>query len=394
MNKEKKYKVLYTPGWFPTRENPNSAIFVKEHIKAIALYNDVIILYLSPENIKGFLYLNLLENYLPGVKTFELRINKNLPSFIRKILSLIGLILVIRRIIKNNRIDLINTCSILSIGGISAFLASKIFRLPLITNEHWSGYIRKNPILMKLIIKTLGKILLKNANIVCPVSYRLANAIKSLGIKEEKILVIPNVVETSMIKFKRTTLQENDKAHKNILFIGLNFRIKGLDFILDALEMLKRKRNDFLLEVIGGVNKNELCFYKKVVENKGLSNNVLFLGVKTKEEVSEHIEKCDFGVQPSLYETFGVSILEFLGKGKPVITSDISPINELVPKSCGILIPPKDVKALSNAIDTMLDNYHAYPAQEMIEYVKNNFSHERVGMLFTKVYSLINQRRI
>jgi len=80
--------------------------------------------------------------------------------------------------------------------------------------------------------------------------------------------------------------------------------------------------------------------------------------------------------------------LEFLGKGKPVISSDIPPINELIPEKYGILVPPRDVEALSKAIDIMLDSYYSYPSLEMIKYIRDNFSYESIGHLFDEVYSM------
>jgi glycosyltransferase involved in cell wall biosynthesis len=384
MNKKISYKILYIPGWFPTKENPYSAVFVKKHVRAIALYNKVILVYASSGKVEKILKINHL-NGDDNIETFEIIVNKRIPSFVNKMIKMLGVIFTSIKVIIKNEVDLINTCSILSIVGISAFIISKISKLPIITNEHWSGYIRKNPVVRRVIIKTLGKFLLRNVNMVCPVSNYMANAINLLGVNREKIFVIPNVVEISFNRLNKADYKEI----KILLFIGLNFKVKGLHFLLNALRLLKSRRSDFLLEVIGGIDAEELQCYKQMTKDMGLENNVLFLGVKTENEICKYIERCDFGVQPSLYETFGISVLEFIGNGKPVITTDIPPINELVPRNYGIFVPPGDIESLSNAINIMLDTYYKFPTLEMVNYVKNHFSYESIGTLFTKVYSLI-----
>ena len=40
-----KLKILHIAGWYPSKDNPVAGIFVREHVKATALYNDVVVLY-------------------------------------------------------------------------------------------------------------------------------------------------------------------------------------------------------------------------------------------------------------------------------------------------------------------------------------------------------------
>ncbi len=386
INKKSKFKVMYIAGWYPSQDNPNAGIFVKEHVKSIALYNEVTVLYASSRRIKGLIKINNIKDNIENLEEFELCINSVLPSPIVKFLKLAGIVYLAINLVRNGyKPDLINICSIFSVVGVAGFLVSKFFNLPVITNEHWSGYMRKNPLFLNIAIKTLGSFLLKKVTIICPVSNYLGNALISLGIKKEKIFVIPNVVKSSYFQMRN---KEVINSRKVLLFIGLGFGVKGLYYLLDALRLVKTKRNDFFLEVIGGINTEELYSYKEIVKNLGLEEHISFLGVKTREEIDRYMEECDFGVQPSLFETFGISILEFLGKGKPVISSDIPPINELIPEKYGILVPPRDVEALSKAIDIMLDSYYSYPSLEMIKYIRDNFSYESIGHLFDEVYSM------
>jgi glycosyltransferase involved in cell wall biosynthesis len=96
--------------------------------------------------------------------------------------------------------------------------------------------------------------------------------------------------------------------------------------------------------------------------------------------------QCDFYVQFSLYETFGVTLIEAMACGKPVVATDLPAMREKINDSRGILVPPRNVDALARALDVMLDHYPEYSADEIAQYVQNNYSYETVGLKLTKIY--------
>lgn len=75
--------------------------------------------------------------------------------------------------------------------------------------------------------------------------------------------------------------------------------------------------------------------------------------------------------------------------GKLVIgTSDGGP-REIINKDIGILVPPKDIEALVDAIGYMLDNYQNYSSAKISRYAKDNFSYEVVGKKLDEIYRRI-----
>ena len=76
---------------------------------------------------------------------------------------------------------------------------------------------------------------------------------------------------------------------------------------------------------------------------------VRYLGVCSDDHLQSAYRNCDVVVLPSLYEGFGLSLLEGLAAGKPVITSDVSSMPEIA-GSAGILIQPGDLSGLAAAI--------------------------------------------
>ena len=59
----------------------------------------------------------------------------------------------------------------------------------------------------------------------------------------------------------------------------------------------------------------------------------------------------------------------------------------IINKENGILVPPKDVKALREAIEYMLDNYQNYSPEKIAQYARERFSYEVVGEMLDEVYT-------
>ena len=228
---------------------------------------------------------------------------------------------------------------------------------------------------------------MNRAKVILPVSKDLENAIKSYGIKN-KFEVVPNVVNNKMFY---PSLQKANNKIKKMLFVALLSPIKGVLYLLQALTQLKQIRQDFVLDIVGdGPNREE---YEKLSKELGLEEMVKFHGLKTKLEIAEFMRNSDFFVQPSLCETFGVVYIEAMACGNPIIASQHSVLQEKINKEIGILIPPKNIKALSDAIDYMLDHCQEYSSEKISRYAKENFSYEVVGKKIGEIYKVILERR-
>lgn len=121
----------------------------------------------------------------------------------------------------------------------------------------------------------------------------------------------------------------------------------------------------------------------------GLDKVVKFHRLKLKSEVAEFMRKCNFFIQPSLYEPFGVVYIEAMACGKPIVATRLPVLQEKINSDVGILVPPKDIETLTNTIDYMLDNYQNYSSAKISQYAKENFSYEVVGKKLDEIYRKI-----
>lgn len=380
----KKLKVLFITSWYPTPESPVNGTFVREHAKAVSLYNEVVVLHLDEysQKVKG-LY-GFQEKEIEGIRTIRLNYRRFPVPFIKQCAYfnyICTAILAFRKIVKSGfKPDIIHANVYTS--GVPAVIIGKIFKVPVLITEHFSAFPRQ--ILSKGEIKK-AKFAFERAQYVLPVSKSLQEAIEFYGIKA-KFEVMPNVVDTNIFHPDNQLKKENNI--KKILLVALLEPNKGIPYLFQALHLLNLKRNDFFLDIIGdGPNRAE---YEKLATELNIANKICFYGIKTKQEIAGFMRQSDFFVLPSLHETFGVVLIEALASGVPVIATNIGGPNEIINKNVGILVLPKDAVTLTQEINFMLDNYEKYSSAIITEYARSNFSFETVGRKFTKIYERLN----
>lgn len=381
---DKRLKILHIPGWYPSKKNPVAGIFVREHVKATALYHDVVVLYSEGVDRSIRQLYQVEETYEEGIRTLRLRYRK---SPIRKTTYLIylwAMFRAFRSLVSDGfRPDVIHA-HVYS-AGFPAVLIGRCYGIPVIVTEHYTGFPRG---LIRGAELFKARFAFEHAAVVCPVSEDLKTHIERLGIKA-RFQVIPNVVDTNLF-YPPETPPKRPNGKKRLLTVALLTPKKGIPYLLEALAQLRTKRDDFVLDIVGdGPNR---CEYKELTCKLGLQDVVCFHGLKTKQEVAEFMRQCDVFILPSLFETFGVVIIEALACGKPVIASDIGGPNEIVTEEVGKLVPPGKPTALAEAIDYILEHYHGYFSENITRYVHERYSYQAVGRRLDHIYRRVIRR--
>jgi len=75
-----------------------------------------------------------------------------------------------------------------------------------------------------------------------------------------------------------------------------------------------------------------------------------------------------------------------MASGLPVIATNIGGIPEIINKNTGILVPPKDIDALAEAINYMLDHYQDYSPVKISQDAEDRFGYKAVGKLLNSIY--------
>lgn len=379
-------KVLFMTNWYPTREEPVKAVWVREHAKAVRLYDDVLVLHCvgSDLNLKRLWRTEqeTNERLREGIPTYRVWYR---PSPIPKTSYFIYLWSIFRTfqhiVDEGFRPDIIHV-HIYDAGG-PAVLIGKLNRIPVVVTEHFSSFPRR---LLSSLDVVKAWLAFRWAKRVLPVSSALQKAIEHYGIHAH-FQVIPNVADTTLF-FPPWHLRE-DINPKRILFVGQLAPVKGVPYLLQALSLLGQKRDDWHLDIVG--DGDARMEYERLAVDLKLGDKVAFHGLKTKQEVADFMRRADLFVLPSLCETFSAPAIEALATGTPILATRCGGPEEFVIKDVGLLVPPGDANTLCNGLDYMLDNLHLYSCKRISQYAIERFSPELVGAKLHAVYqSLIS----
>jgi len=384
MQENRRLNILFLPALYPSAKDPVRGIFVRGHAKAASLHNEIVVLYSEGmDNTIGNLYTwtDLRED---NIRTIRIRYKKSPIPKTTCFIVLWSIFATFRNLVKEGfRPDIIHA-HIFS-AGMPAVILGKLYKIPVIITEHYSGFPRH---ILTFSERIRARFAMNRAQIILPVSNALKEAIETYNIKN-KFRIVPNVVNID--KFHPLSSQDRRSANevKRLLLVAILTPLKGIPYLLEALSQIRHKRRDFSLDIVGdGPNRKE---YEELARKLGLEQIVRFQGFKPEEEVTEFMRNCDFYVQPSLFETFGVVYIEAMACGKPIIASECIGSKEMINTDVGVLVPPKDVKALREAIEYMLDNYQNYSSGKIAQYARERFSYEAVGMMLNELYSEVKE---
>ena len=179
-----------------------------------------------------------------------------------------------------------------------------------------------------------------------------------LRVKEEKVFVIPCAANA---RYRPLTTREIQSALARydinfpyILYVGSLESRKNLPRLLEAYARARQNVPQWKL-VIVGARKWKFTPIFETVQRLGLEPHVHFTGYVEEEDLPAVYNGADLFVFPSLYEGFGLPVLEAMASGTPVITSNCSSLPE-VAGDAAILIDPYDVDAIAEAMQQVLLN--------------------------------------
>lgn len=161
------------------------------------------------------------------------------------------------------------------------------------------------------------------------------------------VIVIPNGIDYSKYEERKT------EARNQVTFIGRHVFYKNLDVVLEALPDVIRNIPDARLVAIGDGPMQGA--WKEKSMNLGLGASVVFTGHIPDKAKLFHLSRSVALVLPSLVEGFGIVILEAYAMKKPVLVSDLPPMNQLVcDLKDGFLIDPKDPRGWADRITQIM----------------------------------------
>lgn len=234
----------------------------------------------------------------------------------------------------------------LALFGEIAAVACKTSKIPIVTTFWSEGKRRTHMVVYDRV--SLHLISQLSDKLMC-ISEGLKNALVKRGLERHKIRIAPVAVYVGELEKTKVQGVLGGDHNFDLLFVGRLEGRKGLQYLLRALAILKRRGFAPRLKVIGdGYYKNRLL---SLVDDNNLSSQVTFAGYMPREKIFESYQEAKCVVIPSEYEG-GIPrvALEAMAFGKPIIVTSIPGIEIIGDKKLGILVPPKDSESLANAI--------------------------------------------
>ena len=214
--------------------------------------------------------------------------------------------------------------------------------------------------------------------------------ITDIGVASNKIAIIYYGLDIESSQNKPPLdIRYNLGIEKQVPLIGTVGRLavqKGHRYLIEAFPAVKKEFPNSKLLIVGHDDEGLREDLEKLIAKLGLEGEVFLPGYLDGASVMNSI---DVFVLPSLWEGFGLVLLEAMAAGKPIVASKVNAIPEIViDGETGILVPSKDPEALANAIISMLrkPEHSIAMGQRGRERLAREFSIERMVRETEKIY--------
>ena len=203
----------------------------------------------------------------------------------------------------------------------------------------------------------LTRLAMRRATFVVTKSEHLRQRAIEMGISASKVRTIRNGCNPSVFHLRdrsaaRAQLAIDARAEL-VLFVGRLDSAKGIEELLEAFASLAGRRPNLRLAYVGdGPGGGHL---RSKAKHLALENRVILNGARSSLEVAQWLAAANVLALPSYNEGYPNVVIEALSCGRPVIATNVGGILELVNEESGILIAPRDSRALAGAIEKAMD---------------------------------------
>lgn len=234
----------------------------------------------------------------------------------------------------------------------SAFFAKKLLKKPYIV---WRRGIDIG--LDGLFTRPLSRLVIKKADAVIALTEDMKREIQAINNRE--VLVIPNGIDFERFhNLSRDEMRYKLQAgadERLVVFVGRFRPEKGVRYLIEAMEIIRRKSQNVRLILIGeGPEEEDL---KRLVEQLNLRDCIDFLGQVPNEEVPHYMAASDVFVLPSLAEGFPNVILEAMASGLAIVATKVSGLPEIIEDGGnGFLVESKNSEQIAEKVLLLLND--------------------------------------
>ena len=203
-------------------------------------------------------------------------------------------------------------------------------------------------------------------NMVCVSRYTAQKAMSVFNIPEHKISVINNALDPFLeignegLKVpdlkKKYGINQSDYVLFTLTRLDSRERYKGYDHVIKAMYSLKDSYPNLKYVIGGSSDAVELDFVQSLIQKFNLTNSVIITGFIDESELAAHFLMSDLFIMPSNQEGFGISFIEAMYFGLPVIGGNADgSVDALANGELGTLVTPGDIESIKQSIITAIN---------------------------------------
>ena len=191
----------------------------------------------------------------------------------------------------------------------------------------------------------------------------------------DKIHTIPNGIPADVFRTAGNLPRRVDKERYDVLYVGQLIDWKGVNFLLEAMQRLRRQRDVHLRLIYH--NAELEAELRQQARDLGIAEHVHFVGFRGPGELVEEYHQADLLVLPSFADCLPSVVTEALLCGTPVVAGAVCGVPEQI-GPYGRAVPPGDSVALANAMEALLADRPRWQAlaSQIRAYAEHTFKPE------------------
>lgn len=224
------------------------------------------------------------------------------------------------------------------------------------------------------------------ANVTISVAEYSRQFLISKGVPERKVVTVHNGIRDIP---KQIPVDMNHDV-VNIITASRIDKVKGLPYMMEAVEILKSRGLHFHYYMIG--EGPELDKMKRICKEKNIDDIVSFKGFQG--NVAEWLEGTDIFALPSLYEYHSIAVLEAMRAGKAIVATSVGGNGEsIIDKEHGLMVPPADSIALAGALELLIKDVSLREtlARNARKRFENEFTEDVMKKNLVDILKMINK---
>lgn len=270
-------------------------------------------------------------------------------------LFLLGQLLAVVRLLRNQRFDLIHAHWLIPQGFIAALsLSITGKKIPLLCTSHGGDLFA----LKGKGLQRLKRWVMHKSAALTVVSRAMKKTVEDMGVEPDKVEVMPMGVDLQGLFTPDSGVQ---RKTDELLFVGRLVEKKGVQFLLEAMPAVLKKHPTVRLILAGsGPMVQEL---RQQAQRLHISERVTFLGMVSQSKLPELYRAATLAIFPFIVaksgdqEGFGLVQVEAMGCECPVITGDLPAIHDIViHEKTGLIVESGNAQALADVIIRTLDS--------------------------------------